>query len=114
MDALPAVRFRHIPGAQLFFYKRLLISSSSRKCFGYGATAETAKVYRMLSKNEQLAHKNMVFMPQDQTSNTLRKRGHCAAVSAHGRLTERRGTAATSVASRFALVTSRRGFTIRL
>jgi len=105
-DALPAVRFRHIIGAQLFLHKRLLISSSSRKCFSYGATAETAKVYRMLSKNEQLANKDMVFMPQDQTSNTLRKRGYCAAVSAHGRLTERPGTAAKSVASRSALVTS--------
>ena len=37
---------------------------------------------------------------------TLRKLGHCAAVSAHGRLTERPGTAATRVASRSALVTS--------
>jgi len=88
------------------FCKRLLINSSGRKCFGYGATAETAKVNCMRSTNEQLAHRNMVFMPQDQTSNTLRELGHCAAVSAHGRLTERPGTAARSLVSRSALVTS--------
>ena len=67
-------------------------------------TAETANVYHMRSKNAQLTHKNVAIPLQDQTSNNLRKRGHCAAVSAQGRLTERPRTAATSVASRSALV----------
>jgi len=52
-------------------YKRLLISS--RNSFDDGATAETATVYRMQSKNEQLAHKNVVFTQQDQMSNANAK-----------------------------------------
>jgi len=67
-------------------------------------TAETAKMYHMWSKNEQLTHKNVVFLLQDQTSKNLRKRGHCATLSVQGRL-KKAGAAATSVASRSALVT---------
>ena len=59
----------------------------------------------MRSKNEQLTHTNVILTLQDQTSKNLQKLGHCAAVSAQGRVTERPGTAATSVASRSALVT---------
>ena len=46
------VRFHRSPGAQIFIYNRLLISSNSRKYFVDGTAAETANVYSLRGRNE--------------------------------------------------------------
>ena len=68
----------------------LLVSSSGWKCFDDGTQQKQPTCTTCEARTNNWLTQNVAFTLQDQTSKNLRKGGHCATVSAQGRLTESR------------------------